>query len=43
MMPVTGPTLYSVPDAPVGDGNFDVFGINILSRLEYECLMATRK
>lgn len=42
MMPATGAALFSVPDAPVGDGNFDVFGINILSRLEYECLMATR-
>ena len=42
MMPVTGAALFSVPDVPVGDGNFDVFGINILSRLEYECLMATR-
>jgi hypothetical protein len=42
MMPATGAALFSVPDVPVGDGNFDVFGINILSRLEYECLMATR-
>ena len=37
MMPATSQT--SVPDAPVGNGNFDVFGLNFLSLHEYKCLV----
>ena len=40
MMPATdGVSVYSVPDRPVGSGNFDVFGLNFLSLHEYKCLV----
>jgi hypothetical protein len=39
MMPATGQSTYSVPEVPVGDGNFDVFGLNILSLHDYKQLI----
>ena len=32
----------SVPDQPVGDGNFDVFGLNFLSLNDYKRMVTER-
>lgn len=37
MMPATSSA--SVPDVPVGDGNYDVFGLNFLTLHDYKCLV----
>ena len=39
MMPATSPNFMSVPDVPVGDGNYDVFGLNFLTLHDYKCLV----
>ena len=39
MMPATSPSFYSVPNVPVGDGNYDVFGLNFLSLQDYHRLI----
>ena len=52
MMPTVAPSMVydddevmptSVPDQPVGDGNFDVFGLNFLSLNEYKRMVTERQ
>lgn len=36
-MPIN-PNVHSVPDQPVGDGNFDVFGLSFMTMMDYKNL-----
>ena len=42
MMPPTVST-FSVPDTPVGDGNFDVFGLNFMTLREWQFTTTARE